>query len=107
MISVSVSDDSVLVQEIAEPKTVDDFKQNINTYVEDSGLGQFFSGNKVFLQTVAEKAVELKQDPTNLLTEENQIRDLTTLALYQVVIFGGESSPFALSFLVWRQRYLN
>jgi hypothetical protein len=64
--------------------------------VNDSGLGQFFSGNPQFLQGVAEKAVELRQDPDNLLTEEDQIRDLTTLALYKTVFFCGEFAVLVL-----------
>lgn len=62
----------------------------MSKYVEDSGLGEFFKGNSKFLQQVAEKAVELKKDPTNLLNTDAQIKDLTRLALYQPVLYCGE-----------------
>ncbi|KFA52185.1 hypothetical protein S40293_00520 [Stachybotrys chartarum IBT 40293] len=90
-INQNATPNAELAAEIGQPTTVEDFKQSINTYVEDSGLGQFFAGNPEFLQGIAEKAAELRQDPNNLLTEEDQIRDLTTLALYKPIFFCDDS----------------
>ena len=36
------------------------------------------------------KAVEIKNDPTNVLKTPDQIRDLTTLALYQPILYCGK-----------------
>ncbi|KAI0393160.1 hypothetical protein F5Y17DRAFT_459155 [Xylariaceae sp. FL0594] len=90
-ITKDVPKDSEVAREVAEPTTVEDFQKNINTYVEDTGIGEFFEGNPQFLQEVAEKAARLKEDENNLLTEEHQIKDLTTLALHHTIIFADDS----------------
>lgn len=91
-ITKDATPDAELAKEIHEPKTVDEFKASIDKYVTDSGLGQFFGSNPRFLQEVPEKATRLRKDPNNNLTREDQIRDLTRLALYQPVLYCGEIS---------------
>jgi hypothetical protein len=89
----STDADQQLSQEIDNPTTVDDFKKGINKYVEDSDLGQFFSPGNDFLQKVAEKAVELKDDPNNHLKKPEQVNGLVKLALYQPVFYCGALTP--------------
>jgi len=62
--------------------TAEEFKKNINDYVTQSGLGEYFAEGDDFLQAVAEKAVKLKDDPSNPLRTDEDICNLTRLALY-------------------------
>ena len=78
------------LQEIGNPRTAEDFKKNVNSYVEKNGLDDFFQPGNPFLEKLAAKAVELKNDPNNVLKTPDQIRDLTTLALYQPVLYCGK-----------------
>lgn len=57
-----------------------------------NGLDDFFPPGDPFIEKVAAKAVEVKNDPSNKLNTPDQIRDLTTLALYQPVLYCGEST---------------
>ncbi|EEU38731.1 uncharacterized protein NECHADRAFT_45674 [Fusarium vanettenii 77-13-4] len=79
------------VSEIGNPQTVDDFKKGVEDYVRDSDLGQFFPPGNDYLQKVAEKAVELKDDPRNHLREPEQIKGLVRMALYQPVFYCDDS----------------
>lgn len=72
---------------------MDDFKKGVEDYVRDSDLGQFFPPGNDYLQKVAEKAVELKDDPRNHLREPEQIKGLVRMALYQPVFYCGTFSP--------------
>ncbi|KAK2591378.1 hypothetical protein QQS21_010922 [Conoideocrella luteorostrata] len=83
--------DQQLAQNIDNPQTVDDFKNGVEKYVQDSGLGQFFAPGNDYLQKVAEKAIELKDDPRNHLKKPEQIKGLVRLALYQPVFYCDDS----------------
>lgn len=87
----SAQADQQLAQDIDNPRTVDDFKKGVEDYVKDSDLGQFFASSNDYLQKVAEKAVELKDDPRNHLKEPEQIKGLARLALYQPVFYCDDS----------------
>lgn len=71
---------------------MDDFKKNIDNFVriESPELSAFFKPKNDFFQKVAEKAVELKEDPNNHLKAPSQISDLTRLALYQPILYCGK-----------------
>jgi hypothetical protein len=79
-----------VLQEIGDPQTVDDFKANVNSYVAKNGLVDFLPPGDKFLEKLAAKAVELKNDPINVLNTPDQIRDLTTLAMYHPVLYCGK-----------------
>lgn len=74
------------------PETVDDFKDAIEDFVthQNPELSAFFAPGNDFFQKVAEKAVELKDDPNNHLKTPDQIKDLTRLALYQPILYCGK-----------------
>ncbi|KAK4112069.1 hypothetical protein N656DRAFT_829416 [Canariomyces notabilis] len=63
-----------------EPRTVEEFRESIDKYVTKTGLDTFFSGaNKTFLQTVAEKATDLLNDPMDPLSSPENVRTLIAL----------------------------
>ena len=80
---------SDLSQAIANPKTVKDFKQNLDIIVHESGLGKLYPPDHPYLHEVAARAVKLKDDPNNPLNSPEQIGTLTRLALYQPVLYCG------------------
>lgn len=73
---------------IQNPQTVQDFQSNIQQYVADTKMNDFFQDD-TFLKKVAEKAVKLKTDPSTSLKRLDDIKDLTKLALFQSVIYCG------------------
>ncbi|KAL7932153.1 hypothetical protein V8C35DRAFT_329153 [Trichoderma chlorosporum] len=74
-----------------EAISAEDFKSKMDEKIQDMGLDKFFSKNGNFLQSVAEKAVSLKNNPdTNLGNSEN-IQKLITFSMYQPVIFLDDS----------------
>ncbi|KAF5598150.1 ankyrin repeat [Fusarium pseudoanthophilum] len=77
--------------DLDNPKTIDDFKAGVEKYVEDSDLGQFFAPGNPYLQKVAEKAIELQNDPSNHLKEPEQMKGLVKLALYQPIFYCDDS----------------
>ncbi|CAG9949194.1 unnamed protein product, partial [Clonostachys rosea f. rosea IK726] len=89
--------DQDLVREIGEPTTADDFKREIDQYVKDSDLGQFFAPGNDYLNKVAEKAIELKDDPRNHLKKPEQIKGLVRLALYQPVFYCDDSGSMQIA----------
>ncbi|KAF9465823.1 hypothetical protein BDZ94DRAFT_1159467 [Collybia nuda] len=85
-------EDGALAKEIPEPKSVDDFKQNLNGYIsKDKTLQRFFARNDPFLQNLAEKASKLTDDPTTDLGKPENINNLTRLSLYRTVIYLDDS----------------
>ncbi|UKZ81451.1 hypothetical protein TrVFT333_009223 [Trichoderma virens FT-333] len=81
-----------LAKEIKNPQTIEDFKHNINKFVEDNPeLNTFFPSGNPFLQKVAEKAAQITANPDNCLTEAKLINDLTKLALYQTILYCDDS----------------
>ncbi|KAF7796414.1 hypothetical protein EIP86_007591 [Pleurotus ostreatoroseus] len=78
-------------EEIAVPKTPAEFVKSMDTFVSESGLDKFFAPGDRFLQTLAEKAVALRNDPTTNLGSPENIKRLTRLSLYQTVIYCDDS----------------
>ena len=79
-----------VLQEIVNPQTKADFKTNINSYVAKNGLDKFFPPGNKYIDEVATKAVALKDDPSNPLSEVDEIQDLAKLAMYQPVLYCGK-----------------
>ncbi|KAI1827258.1 hypothetical protein F4861DRAFT_529321 [Xylaria intraflava] len=80
-----------LPEDVAEPQTVADFKQNLENAVKRGGLERFFPAGDPYIQQVAEKAFKLKNDPSNLLNSPAQVDGLAKLALYQPILYCDDS----------------
>ncbi|KAK6952423.1 hypothetical protein Daesc_006960 [Daldinia eschscholtzii] len=78
-------------EDVAEPQTVEDFKNNLNNAVKRGGLEKFFPPNDPYLNDVAKKAFQLKNDPKNKLNSPAQVDGLAKLALYQPVLYCDDS----------------
>ncbi|KAI1120168.1 hypothetical protein F5Y10DRAFT_137757 [Nemania abortiva] len=78
-------------EDVSEPTTVEDFKNNLNNMVQRGGLDKFFPPNDPYIKEVAEKAAQLRGDPKNLLNSPAQIDALAKLALYQPVLYCDDS----------------
>ncbi|KLP09281.1 related to ankyrin repeat protein [Fusarium fujikuroi] len=91
--------DQTLAQDLDNPTTVDDFQRGVEKYVEDSDLGQFFAPGNDYLQKVAEKAVELKDDKSNHLKDPEQVKGLVKLALYQPIFYCDDSGSMQANIL--------
>ncbi|KAI0099183.1 hypothetical protein GGR51DRAFT_565000 [Nemania sp. FL0031] len=78
-------------EDVSEPTTVEDFKNNLNNMVQRGGLEKFFPPGDPYVQQVAEKAAGLKNDPNNRLNSPAQIDALAKLALYQPVLYCDDS----------------
>ncbi|KAK5993675.1 Ankyrin-2 [Cladobotryum mycophilum] len=78
--------------ETPEPQTAVDFKDEIDAHLTQAGLSKLFADNDSFLQQVADNAAKLKADPSNPLRVDDDIRNLTTIALYQPVIYCDDST---------------
>ncbi|KAF8517818.1 hypothetical protein JB92DRAFT_2904697 [Gautieria morchelliformis] len=72
------------------PLTPQEFQDDLDTYVTDSGLEKFFEPGDKFLQHLAEKASGLRAQGSSLGTQKN-IQRLTRLSLYQPVIYCDDS----------------
>ncbi|TGJ84332.1 hypothetical protein E0Z10_g4427 [Xylaria hypoxylon] len=78
-------------EDVSEPTTAADFKKNLDSMVARGGLEKFFPPGNPYVQQVAEKAAELRNDPNNLLNSPAQIDALAKLALYQPVLYCDDS----------------
>ncbi|GBE84699.1 hypothetical protein SCP_0606790 [Sparassis crispa] len=74
-----------------EMKTTEDLQNNLTSYVSDTGLDQFFKPGDTFLQDLAKKAASLPDDPNSLYSKPDNVKRLTTLSLYQPVIYCDDS----------------
>ncbi|KAI0918884.1 hypothetical protein AcV5_001948 [Taiwanofungus camphoratus] len=83
--------DQEIAKDIGEPDTVEGLKTGLDSYVAESGLDKFFAPGDPFLQTLAEKASALRDDPTTSLGSPENIKRLTRLSLYQPVIYCDDS----------------
>ena len=73
-----------------EPKTKEDFKKSIKTFVDKHKLGKFFpAGDSPLLETLVSKAVDLQNDDNSILGQSTNTEDLVKFALYQPVIYCG------------------
>jgi hypothetical protein len=75
---------------IKNPQTVKDFKENINEFLKETQMNDFFAEDDDFLDQVAKKAIKLKTDPSTTLKRPEDIKNLTRLALYQPVLYCGK-----------------
>ncbi|KAH7180444.1 hypothetical protein DER46DRAFT_693524 [Fusarium sp. MPI-SDFR-AT-0072] len=91
--------DQTLAQDLVNPTTIDDFQRGVERYVQDSDLEQFFAPGNDYLQKVAEKAIELKDDPRNHLKEPEQMKGLVKLALYQPIFYCDNSGSMQANIL--------
>ncbi|KAI9741650.1 MAG: hypothetical protein M1834_000034 [Cirrosporium novae-zelandiae] len=71
--------------DLQDCQTAEDFRKNINKYVEDTGLERFFPPDNPFLQTMAEKLTAFKDDERESLNKPENFKDLIKLSLYQPV----------------------
>lgn len=68
-----------------------EFVERVNEWMETHGpLKRFFQGNDEFVQDMAEKLVNLEQDPANKLRSQN-LAETIKLSLYKLVIYCGKS----------------
>ncbi|KAI0918885.1 hypothetical protein AcV5_001949 [Taiwanofungus camphoratus] len=81
-----------VVQHITTPLPAEEFKTSLDSYVTDSGLDKFFASDDALLQTIAQKASALRDDPTTLLGKPENIKRLTRLSVYQLVVYCDDSS---------------
>ncbi|EHK26727.1 ankyrin repeat protein, partial [Trichoderma virens Gv29-8] len=81
----------VPVSEISEHTTAEEFQASMMKFINDTGLDYFFEEGDPFLQIVANKAVELQGKTENQLRTEQDIQDITKLALYQPVFYCDDS----------------
>lgn len=66
--------------------------KRVGEYIEDNGpLKRFFQGNDGFVQELAQKVVNLEQDPANKLRNQDLSKTIKS-SLYQHVIYCGKSS---------------
>ncbi|KAI1207624.1 uncharacterized protein F4807DRAFT_172619 [Annulohypoxylon truncatum] len=78
--------------EIPQPKTKEEFQKSIGDFVENHGLGKFFSkGNEQLLEDITSKAVDLQNDETTVLGQPENTENLVKFALYQPVIYCDDS----------------
>ncbi|KAF9045505.1 hypothetical protein BJ165DRAFT_166328 [Panaeolus papilionaceus] len=91
MYNITCPDDNPVAADIPEPKSAPEFKHNINNFVKAAGLDKFYTRNPTFIQSLAEKAAALRDDPTTDLGNPENIKRLTQLSLYQLVIYCDDS----------------
>ncbi|KAI1453915.1 hypothetical protein F4805DRAFT_469754 [Annulohypoxylon moriforme] len=78
--------------EIPRPKSKEEFQKAIGDFVENHGLGKFFSrGSEQLLENIASKAVDLQNDESTVLSEPENAENLVKVALYQPVIYCDDS----------------
>jgi hypothetical protein len=77
------------------PQTAKEFQENLDIYVEDTGLQKFFPPSDAFISTVARKAAALRHDPTTNLGSAPNVRRLTRLSLYRLIIYCDDSGSMA------------
>ncbi|KAK0757315.1 hypothetical protein N5P37_010035 [Trichoderma harzianum] len=72
--------------------TKEEFVERVNEWMETHGpLKRFFQGNDEFVQDMAEKLVNLEQDPANKLRSQN-LAETIKLSLYKLVIYCDDST---------------
>lgn len=77
-------------QEVGEPKTKEELKKSINTFVQKHNLGYFFpEEDSHLLETLTAKAVDLQNDDSSILGQSASVEDLVKFSLYQPIIYCG------------------
>ena len=85
-----------MFKDIPEPKSPQDFKKNIDNFVKSASLDRFFTKKPDFLQKLAENASALRDNPDTDLGNQDNIKRLTNLSLYQLVIYCDDSMSMSL-----------
>jgi hypothetical protein len=67
------------------------FIENVDNFVKDSPLERFFKGKPNYIQDLAKKATELKNDPTTPLGQPDLLPKVIKVTLHQQVIYCGMS----------------
>ncbi|KAI5462816.1 hypothetical protein BGZ63DRAFT_452327 [Mariannaea sp. PMI_226] len=81
-----------IAEEVPEPKSKEEFKESINTFVEKHRLHKFFPANdSPLLETLVSKAVDLQNDDTSVLGQSTNTENLVKFALYQPIIYCDDS----------------
>ncbi|RYO94324.1 hypothetical protein DL766_000601 [Monosporascus sp. MC13-8B] len=87
-----ISQPGNLVEEISEPKSKEDFRKSISTFVKEKELHKFFpTDDNPLLETLVNKAVDLQNDDTSVLGQSTNTESLVKFALYQPVIYCDDS----------------
>jgi hypothetical protein len=82
------------VNRTREPSTEDEFVENVDKFVKDQPvLERFFKDKKDFIQDLARKAADLKNDSDTDLGNPDVLPKLIKVSLHQQVIYCGKLSP--------------
>jgi hypothetical protein len=84
------------MQVIEKSDDVKKMQQDIDDFLVDTKMDDFFPKNDPFLKTLLEKAAQLKENPNTSFKSDENIKDLTKLSLYQPVIFCDDSGSMRL-----------
>ncbi|KAI3316917.1 ankyrin repeat protein [Xylariaceae sp. AK1471] len=86
-----------IATEIPEPKTKEDFKNSVGSFVQEHNLDDFFppGEDSPFLETLVSKAVDLQNDDSSVLGQTAKTEDLVKFALYQPVIYCDDSGSMS------------
>ncbi|KAJ6452278.1 hypothetical protein C8R45DRAFT_85992 [Mycena sanguinolenta] len=68
------------------------FLENVDEFVKNSPLERFFKGNPNYIQELAKKAAELKDDPNTPLGQPDLLPKTIKVTLHQQVIYCDDSS---------------
>ncbi|KAF7361170.1 putative ankyrin repeat protein [Mycena sanguinolenta] len=68
------------------------FLENVDEFVKNSPLERFFKGNPNYIQELAKKATELKDDPNTPLGQPDLLPKTIKVTLHQQVIYCDDSS---------------
>ncbi|KAJ3560792.1 hypothetical protein NP233_g10602 [Leucocoprinus birnbaumii] len=68
------------------------FLENVDTFVKDSPLERFFKDKPNYIQDLAKKATELKNDPNTPLGQPDLLPKVIKVTLHQQVIYCDDSS---------------
>lgn len=74
-----------------DPKTSEDFKNNLNDAIKSGGLDEFFDKDDPEVTKLAEKAAKLLDDPNYPLNDGNQIAVIARTCLYKIVLYCDDS----------------
>ena len=77
------------VNAAAPPQNKDEFVANIDNYVKDTPLEKFFPKDSRFIQILAQKAVDLKDDPTTPLGTPSLMKKTILVSMHQQVLYCG------------------
>ncbi|KAI2616849.1 hypothetical protein GGR54DRAFT_224023 [Hypoxylon sp. NC1633] len=86
-----------IAEEVPEPKTKEDFKKSINSFVEKHKLNKFFKdeGSQPLLEKITSKALDLQNDDSSVLGQSTNTDNLVKFALYQPVIYCDDSGSMS------------